>query len=222
MEQKSSIPRKDVDFNVAQEVIVETADENRAKWGLDSVWMDGELLPEKVKWEDAWSAYVNPAARTPAITFAKTGERKVYEKLVRKLVKNLQSNVNVTPDDLRGMGIVVPSSTRTPAPIATESPDTDVDTSVIAHLIIHFFRKGGKHRKGKPEGQRGVEIRWIVSDVPPARWDDLIHSGFDTNSPYTLEFENDFRGKTVYFALRWENTRGDKGPWSEIESAIIP
>jgi hypothetical protein len=30
------------------------------------------------------------------------------------------------------------------------------------------------------------------------------------------------RGKTVYFALRWENTRGEKGPWSEIMSAIIP
>jgi hypothetical protein len=35
-------------------------------------------------------------------------------------------------------------------------------------------------------------------------------------------FENDQRGKTVYFALRWENTRGEKGPWSAIQIAIIP
>ncbi|MDR2362267.1 MAG: hypothetical protein LBD91_06005 [Prevotellaceae bacterium] len=29
-------------------------------------------------------------------------------------------------------------------------------------------------------------------------------------------------GKTVYFALRWENTRGEKGPWSDIMSATVP
>jgi hypothetical protein len=30
------------------------------------------------------------------------------------------------------------------------------------------------------------------------------------------------RGKTVWFRLRWENNRGQKGPWSELYSAIIP
>lgn len=43
------------------------------------------------------------------------------------------------------------------------------------------------------------------------------------NSPaHTLTFDENQRGKTVYFALRWENTRGEKGPWSQIVSSIIP
>jgi hypothetical protein len=67
-----------------------------------------------------------------------------------------------------------------------------------------------------------VEIGWTQSDTPITRWDELTHSNVDTNSPFTLSFENDQRGKTVYFALRWENTRGEKGPWSGIASAIIP
>jgi hypothetical protein len=29
-------------------------------------------------------------------------------------------------------------------------------------------------------------------------------------------------GKKIYFILRWENTRGKKGLWSEIVSAVIP
>ncbi|MDR1865688.1 MAG: hypothetical protein LBR08_08985 [Bacteroidales bacterium] len=29
-------------------------------------------------------------------------------------------------------------------------------------------------------------------------------------------------GKRIHFAARWENTRGVKGHWCEIESAIIP
>jgi hypothetical protein len=97
-----------------------------------------------------------------------------------------------------------------------------VDTSILAHLIIHFFKKGGSHRKGKPAGQHGAEVGWLLSDTPPLRWDELTHSAIDTNSPFTLSFENDQRGKTVYFAIRLENTRGEKGPWSEIMNAIIP
>jgi hypothetical protein len=50
----------------------------------------------------------------------------------------------------------------------------------------------------------------------------LIRSAFDTRTPFTLEFEGHERGKTVYFCLCWENTRGEKGHWSEIQSAVIP
>jgi hypothetical protein len=43
-----------------------------------------------------------------------------------------------------------------------------------------------------------------------------------TRTSLTLEFDEPDRGKTVYFCLRWENTRGQKGPWSPIQKAIIP
>jgi hypothetical protein len=39
----------------------------------------------------------------------------------------------------------------------------------------------------------------------------MTHSAVNTHSPCTFIFEHDQRGKTVYFALRWENTRGEKG-----------
>jgi hypothetical protein len=131
-------------------------------------------------------------------------------------------NHEVTDTDRDGLGIPIHKTTRTPAPVATEAPESDIDTSVIRRLIIHFFEKGNRHKKAKPAGQHCVEIAWTLSDTPVTRWDELIHSNVDTNSPFTLVFENDQRGKTVYFAIRWENTRGGKGPWSEITSAIIP
>ncbi|MDR1226868.1 MAG: hypothetical protein LBK47_08235 [Prevotellaceae bacterium] len=222
MSNKSSILVKDADFNVAQGVITATANANRTTWALDAQWLDAEVLPEKTGWKTAWTAYENPATRTTAITFNKVEKRKKYEKSLRMLVKMLQSNPRVTEDDLRGMGIVVPSSTRTPSPVAADAPDSDTDTSVIGRLGIGFFERGSKHKKAKPAGQHGAEIAWALLDTPPTRWDELVHSNIDTSSPFTLIFEHDQRGKTVYFALRWENTRGEKGPWSEIQSAIIP
>jgi hypothetical protein len=184
--------------------------------------MDTEVIPKKTEWDTAWAAYENPATRTPTLTFIKTEKRKVYEKVLRTLVKNLQSNIHVTDDDLRSMGIVVPSSSRTPAPIATTYPDFDIDSSVIRRLTIHFYDQGQKKSKAKPAGQHGAEIRWVISDVPVVDITQLSNSSFDTHTPFTLEFQGHERGLTVYFCLRWENTRGEKGPWSEIQGAIIP
>jgi hypothetical protein len=164
-----------------------------------------------------------PATRTKPAVQAKNTARKTLETNIQQDVKEfLMFNRLVTNEDRDNLGIPIHKTTKTPSPVADEAPDADVDTSVIGHVGIHFFRKGSRHRKGKLPGQHCVEVAWLVSDVRPTRWDELIHSSVDTNSPFVLVFENDQRGKTVYFALRWENTRGEKGPWSEIYSAIIP
>ncbi|MDR1273273.1 MAG: hypothetical protein LBK12_01870 [Odoribacteraceae bacterium] len=169
------------------------------------------------------AAAEDPSTRTKLTVQAKNDARRATEAATRNAVNEyLTYNHEVTNEDRDGLGIPTRKTTRTPAPVADESPDADVDTSVIGHVGIAFYEKGKKHKKAKPEGQHGVEIGWMVSDTPPARWDELRHSSIDTRSPFTLAFENDERGKTVYFALRWENTRGEKGPWSEIQSAIIP
>jgi hypothetical protein len=165
----------------------------------------------------------NPATRTKKAVKDKTDARKAFERAVRQFVQQfLTHNPAVTDGDRDDLGLPIYKSGRTPAPIATDPPDAEVDTSHIGRLNILFYKKGHKHKKGKPAGQHGAEIAWIQRDTPPTRWDELLHSNIDTNSPFTLVFENDQRGKTVYFALRWENTSGKKGPWSEIQSAIIP
>ncbi|MDR1372304.1 MAG: hypothetical protein LBJ17_04150 [Dysgonamonadaceae bacterium] len=164
-----------------------------------------------------------PATRTKLSVQAKNDARAALEKDLRQAIREyLTNNHLVTDEDRDGLGLPIHKITRTPSPVATDSPDTDVDTSVIGRITINFFEKGSRHKKGKPAGQHGAEVAWIISDTPPTRWDELLHSNIDTNSPFTLSFEHDQRGKTVYFALRWENTRGEKGPWSEIASAIIP
>jgi hypothetical protein len=164
-----------------------------------------------------------PETRTKPAIRDKDDARKALETSLRQAVgEYLSHNHLLTDADRESLGLPVYKNGHTPSPVAGEAPDVDVDTSTIAHLGIHFFKKGGSHKKGKPDGQHGAEIGWLISDTPPARWDELIHSAIDTNSPFTLSFENDQRGKTVYFALRWENTRGEKGPWTEILNAIIP
>jgi hypothetical protein len=48
------------------------------------------------------------------------------------------------------------------------------------------------------------------------------HSVFDTRTPMKLVFSGEQRGKSLYFAMRWENNMGEKGLWNDIISTIIP
>ena len=165
----------------------------------------------------------NPATRTSAAVLAKNEARTAYEKALRQIIKAyITYNPAVSDEDRKLMALPIHKPGRTPSPKADKSPDVDTDTSVPGRVTIHFFDKDSGHKKSKPAGQHGSEIAWIISDTPPTRWDELLHSNIDTNSPFTLIFENDQRGKNLYFALRWENTRGEKGPWTEIQNAIIP
>ncbi|MDR3235970.1 MAG: hypothetical protein LBT48_04500 [Prevotellaceae bacterium] len=163
----------------------------------------------------------NPQTHTPAATTAKQEARKAAESGIRRLLKAYVTyNPLVTDKDRRAMELPIHKTTRTRVSVPTTMPFFEIDSSVIRRLIIHFFDQNA--RKAKPAGVHGAEIRWAILHVPVTHLKDLVNSSFDTHTPFMLEFDEDERGKTVYFCLCWENTRGEKGPWSEIVSAVIP
>jgi hypothetical protein len=51
---------------------------------------------------------------------------------------------------------------------------------------------------------------------------DLPHSQFTRRRRVLMEFPAEDSGKTAYFAIRFENAKGGKGPWGPVFSAIIP
>lgn len=183
-----------------------------------------QLYQQLSDMRDAFAAALSvaetPATRTTLTVHAKNNARRILEKKVRRAVKAyLNFNDALTNVDREGLGLRIYKTTRTPAPVATTYPHFHVDSSILCRLTVHYSNQGSK---AKPQGQHGVEIRWVISDTPVTNIPELLHSSFSTRSPFTLVFEGHDRGKTVYFCLCWENTRGEKGPWSQIESAIIP
>jgi hypothetical protein len=217
-----TIPLKDSDFDEKQSIITVKTAQKLTDWNINNGWFNGRLIPAKNAWTAAWAAYQNPATRTTVIIFNKNEARKVYQPLLSTLAEILKSNPLVSPADLEEMGIAVNKGRGSTTNRAPETyPDFDIDSSVIRRLKI-AFRDNGATSRGKPHGVHGAEIRWYILDAPPKDISDLRNSSFDTHSPFMLEFSEVDRGKTVWFCLRWENTTGEKGPWSEIISAIIP
>ncbi|MDR1347095.1 MAG: hypothetical protein LBJ63_01500 [Prevotellaceae bacterium] len=187
----------------------------------DSVY--AELLTQQADFTQKLDLAEEAATRTKLTVQAKNTARKILEKNLRQAIREYLTNSHlVTDEDRDGLGLPIPKTTRTPSPVAATYPDFDIDSSMIRRLTVHFYDQGQKKSKAKPPGQHCAEIRWAIRETPPASLKDLINSSVDTHTPFTLEFDENERGKTVYFCLCWENTRGEKGPWSEIQSAIIP
>jgi hypothetical protein len=172
------------------------------------------------EWRLAWEAAQKP--HTPAETAAKNDARAAAEKAVQSFKRRFLDDPPVTNADRVAMELPLFGNPRTPDHKPETIPEAETDISVIRKLIFRFKDKGAKSR-AKPHGVHGAEFRWNIQDTPPVHIEtELIHSDFDTASPFTLVFEEAVRGKRVYYALRWESITNLKGEWSEVYSAVIP
>jgi hypothetical protein len=162
------------------------------------------------------------AARSKVDTLAKNEAKAALIKKEEVFVRNhLQNNDRMTDPIRAELGIPVYDTKPTPLPAPESVPEAEVLTPHPRTVRIRF-RGENAPRWGKPAGVHGIECLWAVAEAPVIRIADLSHSSFATRNPLDLVFEEDQRGKRVYFAVRWESGTVKKGPWSEIQSAVIP
>jgi hypothetical protein len=70
-------------------------------------------------------------------------------------------------------------------------------------------------------GIHGVRYTWQVGGERPASGEDLPKSKFTLKPIYTVTHTEADKGKTVYYAVCYENSTGGAGSWPPIEEAII-
>jgi hypothetical protein len=186
-------------------------------------WYNTDFIPKHNLFNSAFLAWNNPAERTPAKTATLISAENEFKPSYRELYNGyLKRNPLVTDTDLVEMGLPKRSSGgKTPPQPPSSLVEATVDTSIPATIVIHYRDKGSKSI-AKPKGMHGVEIIHAVLDSPPTDWSQLTNSDFSTRTPVKLAFRGEQRGKILYFAIRWENNTGDKGPWNDIQDTIIP
>jgi hypothetical protein len=215
------IPRRDVDFHSFQEVVLKATDAEKVRWELDLVWLSAVVQPARDRWNTAWSSYLDPATRCPLLTFEKNEARGILEKLLRLLVRNLQSNTRVTEDERCATGIALRQGKRQPLPPPAVRPELDIRTPLPRRLAVRFIAEGSTHR-ARPHGTNGAIFRWALRNTPPAELEELGNVCFATRSPLMLDFKEGQRGSRIYFCAAWQSSTGATGPWSNVESAVIP
>jgi hypothetical protein len=170
-------------------------------------------------WYAAYIATIGP--HTPVQTEAKNDAKEAAKKAIHPFVNQYLRFPPVTNEDRTAMGIPNPDPHPTPVPVPQDIPEVEAQTP--KPRVLRFrFRRANMKRWGKPKDVHGLELVWIISDTPPSLVKDLIHSAFATRSPLELHFEEDQRGKRLYYAVRWETGTVKKGDFSEIFSVFVP
>jgi hypothetical protein len=186
-------------------------------------WFLYTFTPEYEKYESKYSIWFNKSTRTPVASDNLRDAEKIIIPLFRQLYSLLRGNPLVRNSDLDAMHLPQrPDNEHKPSPVADEAPAFHIVAVEGNRLRIFYYPEGSTKKVGKPEGQHGVEIKWGFSDEVITDAELLPHSLFDTASPYTLEFNPSDYGKVVNIAMRWENNRGAKGPWSKVIRANVP
>ena len=158
---------------------------------------------------------------TPANIHRRQAQQAEVTRLLRAFVNQFLRFPPVTDADRIEMGVPVHDTIRTDHFVVTENVDFVIHLSAIRELVINFWIQGADHR-AKPDGYEGAVIIWGIADAPPENPEDLTHHIMASRTPFTLHFDEEERGKTVYVALAWQNERGIRGTWSEYKTAIVP
>jgi hypothetical protein len=214
------MPTKDTDFLEWALNFIALCIQNQTSWGLPSAETTA-LNTEVSEYEGVYETAIGPSASKADVLLKNEKKAALKDSLRDFKRRSIDPNKAVTDPDRERLRLPIYDGKLTPVPPPSTTPEFEFTYPGARRINVHF-RDFGSKSKAKPDGVAGAVIFYEVRDTQPANQDELLHSIFTGRTPYHFEFKEDERGKKVYFALFWQNGKGDKGPWSEIQFAIIP
>ncbi len=175
------------------------------------------LVARLTAWNGTYPISQNPDTRTKTSIDNKDSAKDDLLETLRAIYDDIPESA-LTDQDRNTLGITARSTNRTPTPVPTTKPIAQVDTSKRLEHTISFTDEDGS--LAKPEGVRGCQIWMKLGDVPKDP-KELTYIATDTKTPYVYHFDGVDAGKAAHYWLRWENTRGETGPWSDDVMATV-
>ena len=221
MSDKNWIPKREqdlVDLAERQESILSDG-EKQAAYGWDAT--DCAVITEKI------AAFLT--ARNTYETVNSTENRIAKDNVKKELLvmmrdfanSSIRYNKNMTYMYKLPLGILPADHVPTPHQPPTSQPDIVVDTTKnhYEHRIRALNR--GRNDASKPDDAYCVRYAWQVGGERPAAGEDLPKSKFSRKTTHVITHTEANKAETAYYAACYENAKGDTGPWSPIEEAII-
>lgn len=217
---KDYIPTNDAEFSVWLDNLLTKATANKGKLNVsDDSLKDLDTLIKNYQqaFDDAQVAQTTLDAKVQAKKLA----REAAAAGARARVRQIQAQPGVTDVDRAELRISPRDTQSTPSPAPSTRPVVTVDTSERLRHRLDYRDSATPNRRAKPAGVTGCEIYVFVGAQAPADPAEFRLIAVDPVTPYVVEYGGADAGKTAHYLLRWVNTRGERGPWSETASATI-
>jgi len=212
-------------------LVIIFAEENCTRWGI---------LPPPQELQDLFDDFVEKHSIVQEGTggIAKVKEKNVAKEKLIKALRNfiqgyLARNINVTEGDRVAMGLMIYDDIPTSVPV----PVTQVEGTLTFRGLGLIEIRDMRPAADKPDARAGYGVRiyyGIMGESPsenaadkfrltaaPKHGSDLPHSVFTRKKRHLFDFTKN-RGKAAFFCMRYENSKGEAGPWGKIYEAFIP
>jgi hypothetical protein len=119
----------------------------------------------------------------------------------------------VTDDIQMDFGLEPKDSTRTDVRPPTEVVPFTLESGEYLQIVI-------KH-PAKPTGYNGAVAHYTVGGETPTDHTLLTTSKLLTRPREIITFEESQLGQTLHISMRWQNHKGDLGPWAPTQTKVI-
>lgn len=191
---------------------------NASRLGISGEQLSA-LSAAHADWSTVFIDSVNSATRTAPIIKQRNAAGNHLKALLRATYRDIPASA-LNNTDRNTLHLFARSATYQRAHVPQSAPLGQVAFGDRLQHRVAFLDSGNTVHRRRPEGVKGCEIWLKIGDVAQDE-KELRYVGMATRSPHTVHFEGADKGKQAHYWLRWINTRGAHGPWSEPLEATI-
>ena len=217
---KNYVPYADLKFILWVKRVLAYALANFEKWGVidPTDMLAAPLADFEVKLAKATEPDSGQVAKR-----SKNEARQLLERAVRAYLQGfVMRNPKVTNDDRGEMELPVYDRTPTAVAEPTGMAKLSFSLTLPTQLMVHIepIEADSQDRRVN----YGSRIYWGFPDAgdPTPQGRNLRESRFTRRKKELFTFAPEDSGRTVYFCVRYENSKGQAGPWGPVASATIP
>jgi hypothetical protein len=225
-----TIPRPDADLSAFANHYSPAAKVWWDKHGLNTDELD-PLVAALLTWNERYTAHTAARAAAEAARQEKDSARRALEAQIRPVSAFIQSYPATTNAERAAIGLTVRDLSNTPPAPPTTRPVARIGSGQRMMHTLRFADESTPTRTVKPKGAIGAEVWIAITDAhepaPPLNMPGPAEAGAyrfittSSNGGVRATFTGAEAGRTANYVLRWVNTRGERGPWSEVVSATV-
>jgi len=225
---KDYIPSNSRQFSAFFDNMLLYVNQRKTAWGHIPAPAINALWTLKDDFDTALEEATGPS--TSAQILARQEAQTAATRAVRAFVNQYLRFAPVTNVDRVEMGVPNRDTIPTTVPPPAVPVEGSLSFPAVGLVEVRDIRASGEKRDER--SKHGVRIYYgIIGEpsetnkfrisAPPATGDDLPHSVFTRRSRHRFDFTGE-NGRRVFFCMRFENSKGQAGPWGKVISAFVP
>ncbi|HEX8465236.1 MAG TPA: hypothetical protein VF627_11520 [Abditibacterium sp.] len=213
------IPADEGQFTDFSENLTTEVGENAGAAGVSAPQVT-DLTAKFQSWVAARADFNAAKTAYDAAATAKVEARDALTSTIRALVGQMQKFAGMT-DELRRKFRITIAKERGVIAAPDSFPTLTVHNMSRLRHEIEFRDSLTPDSKAKPDGVLGCQLFLQIGGEAPVDGAAMQFLALDTKIPYTHDNPASDLGKPVHYCARWQNAKGETGPWGPIASATV-